>query len=73
MDGDSWFTLWYWLFGVVLGCFGLFWVVFVLVYLVVYSSTREAHLFALKGHLLWMDEILHHLRNPGRMIPSKYQ
>ena len=22
-----------------------------------------------KGHLLWMDEILHHLRNPGMMIP----
>ena len=23
--------------------------------------------------LLWMDEILHHLRNPGMMLPCKYQ
>ena len=23
------------------------------------------------GHLLWMDEILYHLRNPGMMIPLK--
>ena len=23
--------------------------------------------------ILWMDKILHHLRNPGMMIPCKYQ
>ena len=24
-----------------------------------------------QGHILWMDEILHHLRNPGMMSPLK--
>ena len=39
------------------------------------SVNYQGHLFSLKGHLLWMDEIRsHHPRNPRMMrFPCKYQ
>ena len=32
----------------------------------------QGHLFPLKGHLLWMDQILHHLRSHGNHIVCWY-
>ena len=55
------------LIGVLFGCFGRKIDGFrFLVYLVFFfSSTRDIHLFAPKGHLLWMDKILHHFEIMG--------
>ena len=32
----------------------------------------QGHLFAQKGHLLWMDEILHHFERIGNSIVGIY-